>query len=51
MKFLQGTLDNDRVMGVEILGVLHIWVDTSYAVHPNMKSHTGGVMSHGHGII
>ena len=23
----------------------------SYAVHPNMKSHTGGGMSHGHGII
>ena len=23
----------------------------SYAVHPNMMSNTGGVMSHGHGII
>ena len=26
-------------------------MDASYAVNPNMKSHTGSVMSHGYGII
>ena len=27
------------------------WVDASYAVHPNMKSHTGGAISLGRGVI
>jgi hypothetical protein len=27
------------------------WVDVSYAVHPDMKSHTGGAMSLGQGVI
>jgi hypothetical protein len=27
------------------------WVDASYAVHPDMKSHTGGTMSLGKGSI
>jgi len=25
------------------------WVDASFAVHPNMRSHTGGVMTLGSG--
>ena len=27
------------------------WVDASYAVHPNMRSHTGGTMSLGWGVL
>ena len=27
------------------------WVDASYAVHPDMKGHTGGTMSLGNGSI
>jgi hypothetical protein len=27
------------------------WVDASYAVHPDMKSHTGGALSLGTGVI
>jgi hypothetical protein len=27
------------------------WVDTLFAVHPNMKSHTGAAMTLGKGII
>ena len=27
------------------------WVDASFAVHPDMKSHTGGAMSMGKGVI
>ena len=45
--FLQSNIDDDRVMGIEDLGVMHTWVDASYAVHPDMKGHTGGVMSYG----
>ena len=28
-----------------------MWVDAFYAVHPNMRSHTGGAMSFGRGIV
>jgi hypothetical protein len=32
-------------------GILHWWVDASYAVHPSMKGHTGGKMSMGKGSV
>jgi hypothetical protein len=38
-------------LGTADLNSIHTWVDASYAVHPDMKSHTGGVMSMGTGGI
>ena len=49
--FLMDTVDDERVIGADDLGVLHTWIDSSYATHPDMKSHTGGVMSFGTGVI
>ena len=49
--FLMDTIDDERVIGADDLGVLHTWIDSSYATHPDMKSHTGGVMSFGTGVI
>ena len=51
MMYLHNTIDDGRVMGIEDLGVIHIWIDASYAIHPDMKRLTGGVMSYGLGII
>ncbi|KAI2493969.1 Reverse transcriptase (RNA-dependent DNA polymerase) [Fragilaria crotonensis] len=31
------------------MGKIRTWVDASYAVHPDMKSHTGGLLSFGTG--
>ena len=31
-------------MGADSLYKLWTWVDASYSVHPDMKSHTGGIM-------
>ena len=36
---------------MEDFNVLQTWVDASYATHPDMRSHTGGVISLGHGVI
>eukprot|EP00978_Attheya_sp_CCMP212_P043733 scaffold290459_cov35-Attheya_sp.AAC.1 len=35
----------------DILHIIKWWVDASYAVHPDAKSHTGGTMSLGKGSI
>ena len=45
------TIDDERIIGADDLGVLHTWIDSSYAVHPDIKSHRGGLMSFGQGII
>ena len=33
------------------LHTMYTWVDASYAVHPDMRSHTGGAISFGVGAL
>ena len=49
--WLKRTIDDIRVIGVDSLSKLYTWIDAAYAVHDNMRSHTGGAMSMGHGIV
>ena len=49
LEYLSGTLHHKYILGADDLKSLRTWVDASYAVHPDMKSHTGGVMSFGTG--
>ena len=49
LEYRRGTLHYKYILGADNLKKLHTWVDASYAVHPDMKSHTGGVMSFGTG--
>ena len=51
LEYVNGTMDLEYTMGADDLGKLRTWVDASFAVHPDMKSHTGGVMSMGIGGI
>jgi hypothetical protein len=51
IKYLRGTEDLPLRLEAEGLNVTKWWVDASYAVHPDMKSHTGGVMSMGKGAV
>ena len=39
----------EYILGADDLKKLRTWVDASYAVHPDMRSHTGGIMSFGRG--
>jgi hypothetical protein len=51
LQYLNGTLDLFLTLGADSLTSLKTWVDASYAVHPDMKSHTGGAMSMGRGAF
>ena len=48
-KYLDATIDLNLTLICDNSGVVTWWVDTSYAVHPNMKGHTGATMSMGTG--
>jgi hypothetical protein len=51
LKYLRGTLDEFLTLGADDLGIMRTWADASYAVHGDMKSHTGGVLSFGRGAV
>ena len=51
LTYLKMTLGMPSILGANGLEVLQTWVDASYAVHRDMKSHTGGVMSLRTGIF
>jgi hypothetical protein len=44
LEYLRGTLDKYLVLGANNSSIMKTWVDASYAVHGDMKSHTGGAI-------
>jgi hypothetical protein len=51
LQYLYGTMNMPRIIGANGMEVMQTWVDASYAVHHDMKGHTGGMISMGHGVI
>jgi hypothetical protein len=51
MKYLRGTLHMPLTLEADDLQIVKWWVDASFAVHKDMKSHTGGTMTLGKGAI
>jgi hypothetical protein len=49
LEYIYGTMDLTHTLGADDLSAFRTWVDASYAIHPDMKSHTGGVTSFGTG--
>ena len=49
--FLKQSKENKRIIGCFKLKKTITWVDVSFAVNPNMRSHTGGAMSMGYVMI
>ena len=49
MKYINGTKSDKLILSADNLHVIKWYVDSSFAVHPDMKSHTGGVMTYGSG--
>jgi hypothetical protein len=51
LQFIRATKDDYLTLSANSLHNVRWWVDASYAVHPDMKSHTGGALSLGTGVI
>jgi Reverse transcriptase (RNA-dependent DNA polymerase) len=51
LKYLRGTLYMPLTLEAEDINIIKWYVDASFAVHPDMKSHTGGSMTLGKGVI
>ena len=49
--FINGTINKKRIIGARSLKDLFTWIDAAYAVHANMRGHTGGAMSMGYGVL
>ena len=45
MKYIRGTRDIPLILSANVSGVLKWWIYVSYAVHSNMRGHTGGGFS------
>ena len=51
LAYLHHTAEDVRVIGCDSLKNVFTWMDAAYAVHPNMRSHTGGATSMGWGLL
>ena len=51
MRYLRGSLHMPLTLEATQTNIIKWWVDASFAVHPDMRSHTGGVMTLGRGAV
>ena len=51
MKYLWKTITLPLTLEADDLQLIHWWIDRAFATHRDMRSHTGGAMSLGKGII
>jgi hypothetical protein len=50
MRYIRGTRTMPLILSANGSGILKWWVDASFAVHPNMRGHSGGGLSLGRGF-
>ena len=51
LQYLRGTIDLVLTLGADDLLEMCAWVDVSYGVHDDCRSHTGGAISWGWGVL
>ena len=51
LRYLKDTIDLTRTIGGDDTKRMQSWVDISYGIHDDCKSHTGGCISFGWGVI
>ncbi len=50
MRYIRGTRKMPLILSADGTHILKWWVDASFAVHPNMRGHSGGGLSMGRGF-
>lgn len=51
LQYLNGTIDLVLTIGGDDIKRMYSWVDVSYGVHADSRSHTGGCISFGRGVL
>ena len=51
LEYLNDTMDLHRILGSDGMRSMRTYVDEAYAVHMDMRSHTGGLTSLGKGTL
>ena len=51
LTYLSCTKHERRFIGINNISIMNTYIDASYAVHPNMRGHTGGAISFGHDAV
>lgn len=51
LQYLYGTMEITLTLGGETISSMKAWVDVSYGVHSDCRSHTGGCISFGWGTL
>ena len=49
--WVEATIDDVRIIGASNLEQIYTWIDASYAVHMDMRGHTGDAISTSYGLI
>jgi hypothetical protein len=49
VRFLRGIVEDPLTLEADNVSLIKWWIDASYAIHPDMKSHNGGTMTLGKG--
>lgn len=49
--YLNNTIDMPRIICMDGLAIMKPYIDVSYAVHPDMRGHSGGLISIGKGVL
>jgi hypothetical protein len=50
MRYLRGTMKLPLILSADGSHILKWWIDAAFAVHPNMRGHSGGGLSMGRGF-
>ena len=51
LQYLRGTIDLFLTLGADDITKMLSWVDVSYGIHHDCRSHTGGFISWGWGVL
>jgi len=51
LQYINGTIDMVMTLSIDDMSIIKTWIDASYAVHADMRSHTGANITMGKGTL